>query len=238
MFRPLLNVSRLTGLAVAAAAAAMTWSSGAGATPFSDPAGDFLATYAGPHNDDLDIISGSAVFNSNYLVLSSTMKGAIGTTSGSSFIWGIDRGSGTDRLITSGPPAVGTPDMLLDAIVRLNASGGGVVLTFPTAGPPVTTLLDPSLITISGDTITGEIPRAQLPTTGFDFVDYTYVHWSRSALGDQQFIADLAPDAASFKATFVPEPATWSLMIFGLGLAGGVLRFRRTAGPYRESCLG
>jgi hypothetical protein len=207
----------------------MTWSDGAGATTFSDPNGDFLATYAGPHNDDLDILSGSATFDSNYLLLSSTMNGPIGTTSGSLFLWGVDRGSGTDRLITSGPPAVGTPDMLLDAIVRFDASGSGLVLTFPTSGPPVTTLLDPSLITISGDTISGRIPRALLPTTGFDFADYTYVHWSRSAVGGQQFIADLAPDAASFKATSVPEPATWSLMIFGLGLAGGVLRCRRTA---------
>jgi len=112
--------------------------------------------------------------------------------------------------------------------VRFDASGSGLVLTFPTAGPPVTTPLDPSLITISGNTITGRIPRALLPTTGFDFADYTYVHWSRSAVGGQQFIADLAPDAASFKATLVPEPATWSLMIFGLGLAGAVLRCRRT----------
>jgi hypothetical protein len=199
-----------------------------GATTFADPSGDFLATYTGPANADLDILSGSAVFTSKDLLLSSTMSGPIGTTPGSTFLWGVDRGSGTDRLITSGPPAVGTPDMLLDAIVRLEASGVGRVVLFPTVGLPVTTLLDPSLITISGDTISGRIPRALLPTTGFDFADYTYVHWSRSALGSQQFIADLAPDAASFKGAYAPEPATWGLMIFGLGLAGAVLR-RRTA---------
>jgi hypothetical protein len=157
------------------------------------------------------------------------MNGAIGTTTGSLFVWGIDRGSGTDRLITSGPPAVGTPDILLDAVVAFNADGTGRVVTFPTMGAPVTTVLDPTLITISGNTISGQVPRSLLPTTGFDFPDYTYIHWSRSIFGSQEFIADLAPDTSSFTATFVPEPATWGLLLAGFGLAGAVLRRRRRA---------
>ena len=219
--------SRLATLAAALMTATLV-STPINAAVFSDPAGDFLGTFVGPQNGDLDILSGSAGFTSDDLLLSSTMSGAIGTTSGSAFIWGIDRGSGTDRLITSGPPAVGTPDILMDAIVRLQADGAGAVLTFPTMGAPVTTLLDPSAITISGNTISARISRTLLPTTGFAFSDYTYINWSRSLLGGQQFIADLAPDA-SFTATFVPEPATWSLMIAGFSLVGGVLRLRRRA---------
>lgn len=201
------------------------------ATPFVDPAGDLLGTYVGPLNGDMDILSGSAAFTSGDLLLSSTMNGAIGTTAGSLFLWGVDRGGGADRLITSGPPAVGTPDMLLDAIVRLDADGHGRVVTFPTIGSPVTVLLDPSLITISGNTISGRIPRSLLPSTGFDFADYTYIHWSRSVVGAQQFIADLAPDANVFTASSAPEPATWGLMLAGFGLAGGVLRLRRRTAP-------
>jgi hypothetical protein len=223
------NMRKRIPAVAAALAAAMLVATPLHATTFADPSGDFLATYTGPHNSDLDVLSGSVAFSSDDLRLSSTMDGPIGTTSGSGFFWGVDRGSGTARLITSGPPAVGTPGMLLDAIVALLANGTGRVVRFPTVGPPVTTPLSPSLITISGDTISARIPRTLLPTTGFAFDDYTYVNWSRSVVGGQQFIADLAPDAASFKATYVPEPATWSLLIFGFGLAGAVLRFRRTA---------
>ena len=215
-------------LAVALAATALAGTP-LNATTFADPLGDFLATFTGPQNSDLDILSGSAVFNADHLLLSSTMNGAIGTTTGSLFVWGIDRGSGTDRLITSGPPAVGTPDILLDAVVAFNADGTGRVVTFPTMGAPVTTVLDPSLITISGNTISGQIPKSLLPTTGFDFPDYSYIHWSRSVFGSQEFIADLAPDSSSFTANFVPEPATWGLLVAGFGLAGAMLRRRRRA---------
>jgi hypothetical protein len=197
------------------------------ATPFADPLGDFLGSFTGPQNADLDILSGSAVFTSEDLLLSSTTNGAIGTTTGSLFVWGIDRGSGTDKLITSGPPAVGTSDILMDAVVVFNADGSGRVVTFPAMGAPVTTLLDPSLITVSGATISGRVPRSLLPTTGFAFEDYTYINWSRSTVGSQAFIADLAPDVSSFAATFVPEPATWGLLVVGVGLTGTMLRSRR-----------
>ncbi|HJR82581.1 MAG TPA: PEPxxWA-CTERM sorting domain-containing protein, partial [Sphingomicrobium sp.] len=57
--------------------------------------------------------------------------------------------------------------------------------------------------------------------------DYTYAFWTRSELGSQAFIADLAPDGGSFKGTAVPEPATWIMMIGGFGLAGGAMRMAR-----------
>src|SRR5215217_5842590 len=179
-----------------------------------DPAGDFLATYTGPQNGDLDALALSVTFTSSGVTLSSTVNGTIGTTSGSAFIWGVDRGSGTDRLITSGPPAVGPADLLLDAVVRLESGGGGRVMTFPTVGPPVTTLLDPSTIVISGSTITTTIPFDVLFSTGFEPEDYTYAFWTRSALGSQEFIADLAPDGGGIRASAVPEPASWAMMIF------------------------
>jgi hypothetical protein len=202
-----------------------------------DPAGDFLATYTGPQNGDLDALALSVTFTSSGVTLSSTVNGTIGTTSGSAFIWGVDRGSGTDRLITSGPPAVGPADLLLDAVVRLESGGGGRVMTFPAVGAPVTTLLDPSTIIISGSTVTTTIPFAVLFSTGFAPEDYTYAFWTRSALGSQEFIADLAPDGGSIPAAPVPEPGTWAMMLLGFGAVGFAMRhrgkteltFRRTA---------
>jgi hypothetical protein len=193
---------------------------------FLDPAGDFLPSFTGPANGDLDILSGSVRYNDTYLLLSSTMNGPVGTTEGSLFLWGVDRGSGTPLLTTSGPPAVGPDTILLDAVVRLNGNGTGAVLTFPPMGAPTTTLLDSALISISGNTLSASIPRDLLFSTGFAFEHYTYIHWSRSAFGPQEFIADLAPDAASFQATAVPEPASGAMMILGCGLVGAALRRR------------
>ena len=192
-----------------------------------DPAGDFLPTYTGPQNGDLDALSLQVVFTDSGVTVTSTVNGTIGTTPGSAFIWGIDRGSGTDRLITSGPPAVGPADLFLDAVIRLESGGGGRVMTFPTVGAPITTLLDPSTIFISGSTISTTIPFDVLFSTGFAHEDYTYAFWTRSELGSQAFIADLAPDGGSFKGTAVPEPATWIMMIGGFGLAGGAMRMAR-----------
>jgi hypothetical protein len=221
--------TRKLALAAAMTAAALV-ASPLNAATFTDLAGDFLATYTGPHNGDLDILFGSVAFDSDELLLSSTMNGPIGTTTGSVFLWGVNRGAGTNGLTTSGPPAVGDPGILLDAVVRLEANGTGRVVTFPSMGAPTTVLLDASMISISGATISGRIPTSLLASTGFAFADYTYEHWSRSALGSQAFIADIAPDPATVTANFVPEPAAWALMLAGFGLAGAALRRR---GPAR-----
>lgn len=209
------------------AVAALAFGSASAHAAVTDPAGDFLATYTGPQNGDLDALALSVTFSSSGVTLSSAVNGTIGTTPGSAFIWGVDRGSGTDRLITSGPPAVGPADLLLDAVVRLESGGAGRVMTFPTVGPPVTTLLDPSTIMISGSTISTTIPFAVLFSTGFAPEDYTYAFWTRSELGSQAFIADLAPDGGSITAVAVPEPATWAMMLMGFGAVGFAMRRRK-----------
>ncbi|QNP42441.1 hypothetical protein H9L15_09030 [Sphingomonas daechungensis] len=53
-----------------------------------DPLDDFLSTYTGPLNDDVDILSGDVAFDGTSYFLTSTMNGAIGTTTGSIFVWG------------------------------------------------------------------------------------------------------------------------------------------------------
>lgn len=202
------------------------------ATTVADPAGDFLATYSGPLAEDLDILSASAFFAGDNLHLSATLGGAVGTTPGALYVWGIDRGGGAARLAL-GSPAVGST-VLWDAVAVLFPNGVARVVTFPTAGPPAITPLAGS-VTIDGDTISSVIPLSLLPSRGFDRLDYTFTLWSRRRVdpavdGTNAEIADFAPDLAGLHAS-VPEPAAWSTMILGLGLVGAAVRARGRRAP-------
>lgn len=196
------------------------------AMPVADPSGDFLVPgYTGPQNSDLDIVSGFARYTPDHVELSLTLNGAIGSATATPYyLWGVNRGSGTDRLVTSGPPAVGDSTILLDTVVRFDFDGSGRVVTFASAtSPPVVTLL--FVHSISANTVSANIPWSALPSTGFTPAEYSYVAWSRSELGSQQFIADLAPDDSSILA--VPEPASLALVVIGLLAASIATRTRR-----------
>src|SRR4051794_10513801 len=75
-------------------------------TVTEDPNQGILSTFNQNHHPDfptgdlpdLDVLSASATYNGHNIFLSATMKGAIGTTEDPFYVWGIDRGSGTDVL--------------------------------------------------------------------------------------------------------------------------------------------
>jgi hypothetical protein len=195
------------------------------ATTLSDPAGDLLASFIGPANGDLDILSVTARYSGTNILVSSIHGAAIGTTVGSFVVWGIDRGAGTPRLM-SGVPPLGD-GILLDAIIGLRANGTGFVTTFPAVGAPTTTVLPASAITIADNRISGVVPLSLLPGSGFAVADYGYNMWSRSPGMNNPFIADFAPDNSSFRASFVPEAPTWAMLIAGFGIVGIAARTRQ-----------
>lgn len=205
-------------------AASLLVSAPAVANTLADPAGDFLPSFAGPLNGDLDIISVTATYDGTNVYLSSTQNAAIGTTTGAVYVWGVDRGAGTARL-ASGTPPLGT-GVLFDGVIQLRANGTGQVTTFPEVGSPTTTPLASAAITISGNGISGIIPLSLLPSRGFSVAQYAYNLWPRSPGTGNTFIPDFAPDNSSFVASVVPEPASWALFIAGFGLVGATLRRR------------
>ena len=192
-----------------------------------DPVGDFLDIYAGPENGDLDVVSVDAVLTGDGRVtLTGTHAGAIGTTTGAAYVWGIDRGAGDDVLADLDPPA--GEGVSFDSVVVLLPNGSGVFLDLATGSAPQA--LGADTIDIDGGTISVSLAASLLPSQGLDFADYRYNLWPRYAPGgvdpgDNTQISDFAPDASTFAAR-VPEPAAMGLLGMGLFMLGARRRKR------------
>jgi hypothetical protein len=218
LVKPLVSLS--LGLAVL-----VTVNSPARAVTFFDPIGDFLPTYIGPQNPDLDVRSIELFQNATTVSLNATIGGLLGVTPGAVYVWGVNRGAGTEGLLAGSPP-VGA-GVLFDAVILLRADGTGQVTTFNAGGlPPTTTLLAPGSITTAGGAITAVIPLSLLPSRGFAPTSYLYNLWPRNGVGSNTQISDFAPNASSVFAA-VPEPGAWAMMILGFGMIGVALRRRR-----------
>jgi hypothetical protein len=217
----------------AVALAAILAAAPAGATMVTDPAGDFLSTYTGPTNTDLDIRSVTVFIDkSNDFVLSATMNGPLGQTANADYVFGVNTGSGL--------PLFGPSEnkVLFDSAVVLNTGHGSnpslVASNLLAPGGPTVTVIGSGAgtgsVTVSGDTITGIIPEALLPGS-FAAGQYGFNLWTRIGITDNfpTNFADFAPDNGTFTA--VPEPAGWALMIAGFSVMGAALRGRRQALP-------
>lgn len=220
------NTRRWAGAALAASFLFLL-SGAASATSVPDVSGDFLSSYTGPQNSDLDLLGLTAERNGTGVRLSALTNGMIGTTATGSVVWGVNRGSGFPGLISSGPPVIGPSTLLFDAVVVLGYGGAGRIRTFGGGGSFIDTLLAPETVSISGNSISAFIPSSFLAGTGFQTADYTYLGWTRSGLGPQNLIADLAPEGRSFTVSAVPETATWAMLIAGFGVVGAAARRRR-----------
>ena len=229
---------KLTRLAAAAICFATISASAANATTVTEGPQAFLPSYTGPTPaPDLDAISASATYDGGAIYLSATMAGAIGTTPQGIYIWGVDRGVGTDLLahpsvLTNTTPPVGQ-GVKFDSFILLDNTGSGTVFLLTAANPDVLlagapTPLAAGSVTISGSTISAVIPRSMLPSQGFDIADYGYNIWPRfNDISGNTRVTDFLPDSSDFKASPTPEPVAWALMIVGFGFAGATLRARR-----------
>ena len=196
---------------------------------------DFLSTYTGPPNGDVDILSGDVAFDGSSFFLNAMMGGTIGTTPGTLFVWGVNRGSGTPRL-TFGSPSVGA-GILFDAVVVMFPDGTLRVVTFPLAGAPTIGVI-PGGTAIAGGNLSATVPLALLGSMGFAPEDYVFNLWSRTRVnpaldGTNAEIADFL--ASSQEARAVPEPATWLTLLLGFGIIGTVMRKARRAMPLSQA---
>ena len=211
--KPAFLLRSLVGVALAVAAS----------TTFAvnDPINDFIPSYTGVHNGDLDVVSSFVTYNpgTDTFFFSGTMNAAIGTTPSAFYVWGLDRGTGTPRF---GAIATG---VLFDSVVILRLDGSAAVNLLPGA----TNL--PGAATFAGNTISASISGSLLPGKGFAKSDYTWNLWPRDGsqpAGNGQ-ISDFAPDNSNAPVAVVPEPSSVMLLALGLGALGWRAR-RRNAG--------
>lgn len=204
-------------LLIGVAAFSLAAAAHAQSNSITDPTGDFIASYTGPHQDDLDVTSLSVSYNADTasFLIQSTFAGTIDPSLPGFYAIGVNTGTG------AGPFAsIGAPDVRFNQVIAVQKNG--------TAAIGTTSLVDGS-VTIGGNALSVVVPLSMLPTTGFDPMHYGFNIWPRSGAGGLEVISDFAPDNATLAAAAgaVPEPAAWSLMLGGFGLVGGTLRRQR-----------
>lgn len=201
--------------------------SAAHALGIADPAADFLSTYTGPRVGDLDVLTSFVSYDpaADKYLFWGTMAAAIGTTTGALYVWGVDRGAGTEVFQNPPPgqPATGA-GVIFDSVVLLRPDGTGLVNVF---GAGATNLPVGSVFK-TGNTIFGVVDGALLPSSGLAKASYTWNLWPRVGVGNNAQISDFAPDASNLAVAVVPEPSTYAML--GLGLAALAWRRRRPPG--------
>ena len=155
-----------------------------------DPVGDFLPSFTGPRNADLDVVTTQVVYDGVTFRMNATNNGPVGTTAGAVYVLGFNRGAGTAGLANV------ASNVLFDSVVLVNANGTGVVVdTLRGAQTP----LPAGSITISGNQIVAEVPVSLLPSQGVKPGQYTVNLWPRSTLGGDETISDFAPDNSNVR---------------------------------------
>jgi len=187
----------------------------ASANTVSDATGDFLPTFIGPNQADLDVTSFSVKyeFSLSAFRLSAVLAGDIDPTTGGIYVIGANTGTG----VIAPFAALGQANVIFNNAIIIRKDGTGNVGA---------NAINPANITISGNMFEALVPLAFLPTTGFKPYQYAFNLWPRLGTGNNNQISDFAPENANIAA--VPEPASWAMLIAGFGMLGAMMRQRRT----------
>ena len=187
----------LTTLAATLCAAGFTIH--AQALPFIDSGNDFLPTYAGAKDADLDVVQVDVVIDpqAQTITFSGSMKGNIDPRSQKLYVFGVDRGRGSvgrDLVFQGalgGEPKIGS-GVRWDAAAVLTASGQ--TLFFDALNPGFVPLPNVAA-TITGNQITATLPLSLFGSQGSKFKEYTYNLWPRSEASlANTVVSDFAPD--------------------------------------------
>ncbi|HTO69792.1 MAG TPA: PEP-CTERM sorting domain-containing protein [Myxococcota bacterium] len=187
----------------------------------TDPAGDFISTYTGPHNGDVDVLSSEVIYDPTAATFTfeATFAAPVNTSPGALYVWGVNRGTGT-QLLQGGTPPVGAGVIFDSVFIGVPGNGSGIVNLLD--GSAATTL--PGVLQISGDSVSATIAASLLPSTGLPLSQYEWNLWPRVGSATNADISDFAPDATVVLVTVAPEPASLVLVAGALALLTAVRR--------------
>lgn len=198
------------------------------AAPVVDAAGDFLPTYAGPKDADLDVRFADVVIDAKAgtVTLSGVLAGPIDRASGKFYVFGIDRGRGEvgRDLVFQGPlggePKIGA-GVRWDAAIGLLANGQAVF--FDALNPGVVPLPGVA-VRIAGNEISATVPLALLPSQGASLKDYTFNLWPRSQVSlANTTVADFAPDNGDMRVGIVGKHTSFKMVRSAKSEAAGCM---------------
>ncbi|HEX4168461.1 MAG TPA: PEP-CTERM sorting domain-containing protein [Bryobacteraceae bacterium] len=187
------------------------------AAAVTDPSNDFVPTFDGPHNSDLDALSANVTLNGSSLDFTATLSGPIGQTPGAQYVFGLNRGKGMPLFAN-----INEPNVLFDANFVLRPFGQSV-----TNDLIAKTATNVNTVSFSGSTINGVVPLSDLPSEGFSPNNYRVSFWPETTpdIPTNTNVSDFAPNNATAAITTTPEPGTLSLL--GVAVAGAVAVLRR-----------
>lgn len=92
------------------------------AAAVTDPPNDFLPSYTGPHNGDLDVVAANVTLAESNLDFTATFNNVIPITPGVACVFGINRGKGTAKFGN-----IGEGGVLFDSTFVISQDDVGVV---------------------------------------------------------------------------------------------------------------
>src|SRR5262245_48764715 len=105
-----------------------------------DAANDFVPTYLGPRNGDLDVLFAEVLLDQSNFTLHAVVNAPVGTTPGGFYVWGFDRGAHRVGFPNLGSPPIAL-GVLFDTVVIVRPTGVNVGGTVVVDGTEITAIV-------------------------------------------------------------------------------------------------